>query len=183
MKLVSIPDPVLSTQSKPVVNFDKKLHLIIQQMIDVLEAQNDPPGVGLAAPQVGLSYQLFLIKPNKKDKVQVFINPVIKSKLQIPNDKPNSNSKDSKKKDVRLEGCLSIPRIWGEVHRFPKIQIEYQDEKGNKKTEWFSGFKSVIVQHELDHLNGVLFTQRVLEQKGQLYEEKNDELVKIKDLI
>ena len=83
------------------------------------------------------------------------------------------------KKNIKLEGCLSIPHIWGPVTRNTKILLEYQDLTGEKHSEWFSGFTSVIIQHEMDHLQGVLFTQRVLEQKGRLYQEKDGKLEKI----
>lgn len=80
---------------------------------------------------------------------------------------------------MKLEGCLSVPRIWGPVDRDAEVLVEYLDLNGKKQSKWFSGLKAVIVQHETDHLNGILFTQRVLEQKGRLYEEKNGELEKI----
>lgn len=183
MKIVLIPNSVLVTATQPIIQFDKKLDHIIDQMIHVLQRQTDPPGVGLAAPQVGLSLQMFILKPNQKSKPEIFINPSIKSQILNPKSKSNPKSKKGKKENLRLEGCLSIPRIWGEVKRAAKIQLEYYTSSGEKKVEWFAGFKSVIIQHEMDHLNGILFTQRVLEQKHDLFEEKGDELVKFKELI
>ena len=82
--------------------------------------------------------------------------------------------------DVPLEGCLSIPRIWSPVNRHAKVHLEYTNLRGERKDKWFSGFDAVIIQHEMDHLHGILFTQRSLEQHMKLYEEKNGKLVEKK---
>jgi len=151
----------------------------------VLTAQNDPPGVGLAANQVGLDLSIFIIKPFEKSKIKVFINPkIVKisqnlSELVKTNSTNSTNSTKKKRKRIKLEGCLSIPRIWGPIRRAERIFLHYQDLTGKKYLKWFSGFEATIIQHEIDHLNGVVFTQRSLEQKGQLYREENEELVKI----
>jgi peptide deformylase len=81
---------------------------------------------------------------------------------------------------MKLEGCLSIPRIWGPVKRANRVLLEYQDLSGEKKTEWFTGFRATIVLHEVDHLQGVLFTQRAIEQNSALYEERDGELERMK---
>lgn len=146
-------------------------------MEKVLIAQDDPPGVGLAANQVGLDLSIFIIKPTEKAKTKVFINPKIIS-LRSNLLKTDKKVRPSKKK-VKLEGCLSIPRIWGPVKRADRVFLKYQDLTGKEFIKWFTGFDAVIIQHEMDHLNGAVFTQRVIEQKRQLYREENDELVKI----
>jgi peptide deformylase len=142
----------------------------------------DPQGVGLAAPQINEDLAIFIIKPTLKAETQVFINPriveLVKSVKPVK-PAPTDSTGSTKSEDVKLEGCLSIPRIWGPVTRNTKVLVEYQDLTGEKHSEWFSGFKAVIIQHEMDHLSGVLFTQRVLEQKGRLYQEKDGELEKI----
>ena len=82
----------------------------------------------------------------------------------------------SKQKRVRkLEGCLSLKDIWGDVVRSPEVTLEYFDEKGKKHTKTFNGFLATIIQHEMDHLEGILFPKRVLEQKGTLYKSEKDE--------
>jgi peptide deformylase len=175
MKIVTTPHPVLNAKAKPIYKFDASLKKIADDMVKVLVAQNDPPGVGLAAPQVGLSIQFFVIKIYSKDKPMFFANPKI---IEI------KDKKGKKKLDTsKLEGCLSISKIWGPVQRHSRILVEYQDLEGNKLTEWFAGFKSVVIQHEIDHLEGILFTQRIIEQKGILYEEKHGELHRIKDIL
>lgn len=175
LKIVTVPNPILSSKTKLVVNFDKKLKKIIDEMVETLEAQNDPPGVGLAANQVGLDLSLFIIKPTKKSPVKVFINPEI-LKLEYLKEK---KSKKTKKELVKFEGCLSIPRIWGPIKRADKVLLKYQDENGKKYENWFSGFEATIIQHEVDHLNGIVFTQRSLEQNQKLYKEKKDHLEEI----
>ena len=154
-------------------------------MEKILTAQKDPVGVGLAANQVGLDLSIFIIKPTEKAKIKVFINPEIVnvgSQFIAPKIKGVINhapTKKSKRNKIKLEGCLSIPRIWGPVRRADRVFLRYQDLTGKKHLKWFSGFEAVIIQHEIDHLNGIVFTQRSLEQKKQLYREENEELVKI----
>ncbi len=172
-KLVTVPNTILNKPSRKVDTFNKQLVKIVKEMEETLNAQVDPQGVGLAAPQVGLDMAIFIMKPTPRAATEICINPVIlqTSKPQTP--KPTADEDDEKP----LEGCLSIPRIWSPVQRPRRVQLEYQDIHGEKKQVWFTGFKAVIVQHEVDHLDGVLFTQRALEQKSQLYEEKNGKLI------
>jgi len=182
---------VLGQNVKQVKKIDKKIRELVYDMEETLIAQVDPQGVGLAAPQVNEELAIFIIKPTLKAETLVFINPKIvevgpsksEGQLKSVETSPTKSGKlgknAAKSEDIKLEGCLSIPRIWGPVTRNAKILLEYQDLTGEKHTEWFSGFKSVIIQHEMDHLQGVLFTQRVLEQKGKLYQEKDGELEKI----
>jgi len=175
MKIVTVPNNILSSPTKRVELIDSQIKKIVNEMEKVLMAQDDPPGVGLAANQVGLELSIFIIKPTEKAKTKVFINPKI---LRTTNYELQPKQKGRKKK-IKLEGCLSIPRIWGPVKRSESVFINYQDSTGKKYLKWFSGFEAVIIQHEIDHLNGIVFTQRSIEQKRQLYREEEDELVKI----
>lgn len=172
LKIVSVPNKVLTTPVKPVTKFDSALKKLILQMEETLIAQVDPEGVGLAAPQVGVNLSLFIMRKSPNSDTEVFINPKI---LEVDQE-PAPKKKD---KNVQLEGCLSIPRIWSPIDRPQKIHIEYQTIDGEKKDIWLKGLKAVIVQHEIDHLNGILFTQRAVEQSMPLYEEKDDDLKKI----
>ena len=164
--IVRIPEPVLTTPTKPVIVFDKKLACIISDMKTTLLHATNPKGVGLAATQIGIPLAIFLTRPKENDAIRVFINPtIVKSDASVANaDKKN-----------QLEGCLSIPGVWGTVNRSPKLTLQYQDETGKNHEEEITGFLATIVQHEMDHLQGVLFTQRVLEQKNKFYQSTADE--------
>lgn len=168
LKIVQAPLPVLAKKAERIHKIDQSTLDLINEMTVTLENARDPEGVGLAAPQVGKSLQLFIVKESKKAKLQVFINPV----LSIPKGQKLSYTetpKNDEKKEVKLEGCLSLQDIWGIVERYEKVQLTYQDEKGSTHIQHFDGFLATIIQHEVDHLNGILFPQRVLEQNGKLY--------------
>jgi peptide deformylase len=177
LKIVHAPHAILTKEVARVAKINKKIRELVYDMEETLIEQIDPQGVGLAAPQVNVDLAIFIIKPTLKAVTQVFINPKILELKELATNPQPLATED--KADVKLEGCLSIPRIWGPVTRSAKVHLEYQDLTGEKHTEWFSGFKAVIIQHEMDHLHGTLFTQRVLEQKGKLYQEKDGELEKI----
>ena len=174
-KMVVTPDARLLKIAEPVTRFDKKLKKIISEMSATLSATVDPVGVGLAAPQVGISKRIFLAKPKEKGPTLVFINPEIleaKGKEHVP-DFTNSAKIEAKKpkktKHKLLEGCLSVVNIWGNVARRNKIKLAWQDVDGKKHIDTFTGFPAIIIQHELDHLDGILFTKHVLAQHEQLY--------------
>lgn len=126
---------------------------------------SDPVGVGLAAPQVGLSLQLFLARPTEDGKIYHFINPT----LEILDESKKKSKKKQKEDNKLLEGCLSIPNIWGHVTRPMAVKLSYQDWNGKKYTQVYDDFMSTIIQHEVDHLNGILFTKHVLAQREKLY--------------
>ncbi len=150
--------------------------------METLDAQTDPQGVGLAAPQVGVGQAVFIMKPAEDGPTTACINPHIlekKGTARPMTKKKGSQEKRKSDSHNKLEGCLSIPKIWGAVARYPALTLEYQDEKGAVHKKQFSGFEAIIVQHEMDHLQGVLFTSRSLSQDYHLYEERGDELVRI----
>lgn len=166
--IVKIPDPILTTPAKPITFFDKRLEHIIDDLKKTLVGATRPKGVGLAGPQIGYSYRIFATKPTPSSDVRIFINPEIISSSE---DKTGGVPE----RDNKLEGCLSIPNVWGKVTRTKSLTVKYQDEKGAYHTENCSGFLATIIQHETDHLNGVLFIHRVLEQKGTFYQTARDD--------
>ncbi len=172
LQIIKAPNPVLSQKAKRIVKVDKAISRLIAEMIESMESATDPVGVGLAAPQVGKSLQLFIAKPSQKSKALVFINPKIVKKEKKT--RPYTSQKD-KKEHKKLEGCLSLLNIWGGVERFDSIWVSYLDETGKKHHRKFSGFLATILQHEIDHLDGILFPKRVLEQKGTLYKSEKGE--------
>jgi len=187
LKILTAPNPLLDAPSKKVVKIDEKIRRLVLDMEATLIAQTDPQGVGLAAVQIGVPLQLFIMKQNPKTKTRVFINPKIAEKFSTSsNDKSYSsseaNAKSRRNSDKRssLEGCLSVPRIWSPIKRAKKISISYQDLFGETIKKEFVGLPATIIQHELDHLAGILFTRQALLQKSTLYEEINGKLKKMK---
>jgi len=174
-KIITAPNPVLSQIAKPFVFGKDNLSSLLKEMEGLLISANDPKGVGLAAPQIGKSTAIFIAKPTEKSKISVFINP----KILAPSNQQLATSQKpearSQKRVKKLEGCLSLPSIWGEVLRSPSVTLSYYDQKGKQKTKKFTGFMATIVQHEVDHLEGILFPRRVLEQKGKLYKSYKNE--------
>jgi peptide deformylase len=163
LEIVKAPNPILSQKTKPVAKIDKTILKLIGQMEESLAAASDPIGVGLAAPQIGKSLSIFIAKPTPKSRMFVFINPKITAKKPLPEE-------TDKEKPRKLEGCLSLMNIWGEVERAPEIFVEYLDEAGKAHKRKFRGFMATVIQHEVDHLSGILFPKRVLEQGGTLYQ-------------
>lgn len=166
--IIHTPNQILVTPSRQVGKIDKKVKSIISEMKDTLIRADNPKGVGLAAPQIGISLRIFITRPKETDNIFTFINPKIIwiSKKLV---------KGIPSQDNQIEGCLSLPNVWGIVERHESVKLEYVDEKNNIKQESFSGFPAIIVQHEIDHLDGILFSKRVLEQKGELFKAGKDE--------
>jgi len=148
---------VLREKTEEIRDFGSaKLKLLIKKMSDAMFGE--PDGIGIAAPQIGISKKIFLIAEDvlyperllddkkKTKKYLVFINLVLKNK--------------SSKKLKDMEGCLSVRGTYGDVARPEKITVEYFDELGNKKIRGTSGLFSRVIQHEMDHLDGILFTDK-----------------------
>lgn len=156
-EIVYLPNPILRKKAKPVTKFDKDLQTLIDDMI---ETMREAPGVGLAAPQINLPLQLAVIEyaegeddedrpedaPPPEKKLFVIINPEI--------------TKVSEEKVLGVEGCLSIPGLLGEVERHEAIQVKALNRHGNPVKLKLDGWMARIFQHEIDHLNGVLFTDK-----------------------
>jgi peptide deformylase len=147
LQVIHYPHPILRHKSKPLKRVDRELRDMIAQMFELMYKHE---GVGLAANQVDLPYRLFVANPTgdaaKKDQEFAFINPVILSgKGQVEGE----------------EGCLSIPGLVGQVTRKEKVQIEAYNLAGEMFTGELEGLFARIVQHEIDHLDGVLFIDRL----------------------
>lgn len=153
MQVVKAPDAKLRVQTKPVKKINPGLIHTLDEMVKLTKTFKDPEGVGLASTQVGLDGAFFVAKKGEK-----FI-PVINPKIL-------STGKRTKK---YFEGCLSVPNMWGEVKRALTIKVSYQNPQGKTITVTLTGVLAWIFQHEIDHLNGTLFSDRVLQQKGKFY--------------
>jgi peptide deformylase len=177
-QIVSLPDPVLRKKARPISTFDKNLQTLIDDMI---ETMREAPGVGLAAPQVGIPERLAVIeysedeekedeqendeektRPIPKKRMFVIINPEI--------------VKASDEKVMGVEGCLSIPGLVGEVERHEMIQVKALNRHGKPVKIKAEGWLARIFQHEIDHLNGVLFPD-LAERVWQPQPDEEEDLV------
>lgn len=178
-KIITAQEEKLREKTKSVTRLDKKVLQIIRDMEETLKVQTDPEGVGIAAPQVGLPLKLFIL--NHRGKHLVVANPEIKKISKKTNDPEKEVGKDGENQYI-MEGCLSLPHFYGPVKRSWEIEVCYdtpEETDGKwllvKKNEKFKGFIAQIIQHEIDHLNGKLFIDRLFEQNRSLYQLKNNE--------
>jgi peptide deformylase len=152
-KIVTLPEPVLRRKAHAVNRFDKNLQIVIDDMV---ETMRDAPGVGLAAPQIGLPERLIVVEYYEREedeeiedapkKVWAIVNPEI--------------VKASEETLMGVEGCLSIPNLVGEVERHAMVHVKGLNRHGKPVKVKAEGWLARIFQHEIDHLNGVLFTDR-----------------------
>ncbi len=148
LKIVQYPHPTLRHKSKPITRVDAQLKHIISEMFDLMY---EAKGIGLAANQVDLPLQMFIVNvAGKRDEGEelVFINPVVSS---------------PKGTDEAEEGCLSIPSVGANVVRPEQVHVSAYDLSGNEIDETVEGMLAKVIQHEHDHLHGVLFIDRVHE--------------------
>ncbi|MDO9263522.1 MAG: peptide deformylase [Desulfosalsimonadaceae bacterium] len=158
LKILTYPDLFLRQPVQPVTVFDDALQIIIE---DMAETMYDAPGVGLAAIQAGIDKRLIVFDPNadaiKKDYC-VLINPEIESaEGQVISEN---------------EGCLSVPDYRADVKRYEFVVAKGLDRCGNPVTIEADGLLSIILQHEIDHLNGILFIDHLSALKRQLYKNR-----------
>lgn len=178
LKIYTYPEPVLSEVAKPVE--DDEFNSDLEKLcFDMLYTMYKAPGIGLAAPQIGISKRIFVVDvdfdreetdlPNGETKVElsafnpyIFINPIIK---------------DPEGSRIYQEGCLSLPGIFEDVKRADTIVLEYQDLKGNKHELPCDGLLATCIQHENDHLEGIVFIDHLSNLKKNFFKKK---LVKAK---
>ena len=146
-KVITVPNATLRKKATKVTTFDKNLKKLIDDMV---ETMRDAPGVGLAAPQIGILEQVIVIEFGDEEdeevppKLYAVVNPEI--------------IRASEEKVVGVEGCLSVPGIVGDVERSLSIVVKGQNRNGKKVKYKLSGWVARIFQHEIDHLSGILFT-------------------------
>lgn len=168
LKLAYYGNPVLRKKATLINEITPEIKQLVEDMI---EAMDEKDGIGIAAPQVNFSLALFLTRvPLEKDseknqgEVRIFINPKILNY--------------SEESDSFSEGCLSIPKLYGDVTRPIYIKVEATDLEGNRFTENFSGLAARVIMHENDHINGVLFIDRLDPKEKKLNELKLREIKK-----
>ncbi len=162
--ILLLPDPLLRGKSEQVERVDDDLRKLAD---DMLETMYDAPGIGLAAPQVGILRRLLVIDVSKDEEEKapmVFINPQVVAR--------------SEERGTYEEGCLSIPDYYAEVERPAAVTVEYVDREGKQQSVEADGLLAVCLQHEIDHLNGVLFIDHISKLKRDMVIRKFTKLAK-----
>ena len=152
--LIILPDPVLRQVSSPIAQVDDAVRRLSE---DMLETMYDAPGIGLAAIQIGVAKRMLVIdlhKEGEEKQPQIFINPEV---LSV-----------SDERSAYEEGCLSIPDYYAEVERPAKITVKYVDIAGKEQLLETEGLLATCLQHEIDHLNGVLFIDHISRLKREM---------------
>ena len=166
LKIVEYPDKKLKEKSKKVEKFDEKLHKLLDSMYPIMINTN---GIGLAAIQVGHATQALILNiPDEdgeqpKENLLEIINPVVT--------KQNGES-------IYQEGCLSVPSFYEDISRYETISVNYQDRDGNTKTLDADGLLSIAIQHEMDHLIGVLFIDKLSYARRKKFEKEYKKMLK-----
>ena len=147
LPIIVAPDPRLKVKAKPVTQVDDRIRKILDDMVETMHAA---PGIGLAAPQVGHALRMLVVdiaKEGEPSKPMKFINPEI--------------AWTSKELTPWEEGCLSLPEQFAEVERPKEVKVRYLDETGAKREIHATGLLATCVQHEMDHLDGLLFVDHI----------------------
>lgn len=171
--ILTVPHEALRHKTHA-VTFDNALRQQLGALIDALQGARDPEGVGLSFPQIGLSLRGFATY--LEHRLKLYLNPTI---LDVSNDKTLGGTPDR----PTLEGCLSIPHLYGPVWRYKKIKVKAYDEWGNEFAKVLTSFPARLFQHEFDHLEGVLFTDYTKSDSLPLYflDREVDKFVEVKD--
>ena len=141
--IVALGNPVLRNKARKVSRFDENIRVLVQDMI---ETMRDAPGVGLAAPQIGVPLQIAVVEA-EKDEIYVLVNPEILK---------------TEGEHILDEGCLSVPGFWGKVKRAEKVTVKARDAHGKEvRISAAEGLLGQALQHEIDHLNGMVYVDRL----------------------
>ena len=162
MKIYHYPEPVLAQKAEPIVETDDSIR---QMATDMIETMYAAPGIGLAAPQVGISKRLIVLDCGGRDEESqliVAINPEIIA---------------SEGESFEEEGCLSVPGYYCKIKRKAEVTVRYRDLDGNEQTLSTDGLLAVAFQHEIDHLNGVLFVDHLSLLKRGLFKKKYQKIM------
>lgn len=162
-KIILYPDPVLKKVCRPVRDLDEEILGLIRDLVDTM--RSGPGSVGVAAPQIGVTLRVCVVDvsgsklgKNSNHGLLVMVNPEIIEREGAA---------------VMREGCMSVPDYTGDVERATGVTIRFTDEKNRVRVLETSGFEAVAVQHEMDHLDGLLFLDRISSLKTGLFRRKN----------
>lgn len=162
-KILTFPHPILKKHTHRIERIDDSIRGLIEDLIDTMQA--GPGSVGVAAPQIGVSLSACVIDVSSNRNARennhgliAMLNPVIIA---------------SSGSSIMREGCMSIPDYTGDVERATSVIVRYMNQEGDIRTVEASGFEAVAIQHEMDHLDGVLFLDRIVSLKTGLFRRKN----------
>ncbi len=152
-EIIKVPSRLLKKISKPVKEVNDEIRSILDDMLDTMY---DAPGIGLAAIQIGIPLRMLVIDISKEEQKDplFFINPEI--------------FKPSKNLSSFEEGCLSVPGVWEEIERPDQCKVKFLDRKGKKQEKEFNGLLATVIQHEMDHLEGIVFVDHLSRLKKDL---------------
>jgi len=155
LDIISVPDPILRRKARKVTDFGKDFQMLVTNMIDTMR---DAPGVGLAAPQVAVSLRLVVIEyADDEDDENEEVETVAKKLYVLVNPEIVEKSEEMV---LGVEGCLSVPDLVGEVDRHEKITVKALNRHGSPIKIKAEGWLARIFQHEIDHLEGIIYTDR-----------------------
>ena len=161
-KIIEYPEPLLRLKAKKVETFDNELKILVE---DMAETMWDAPGIGLAAPQVAQSVRVIVVdvtEPGEEKSYMALVNPEIV---------------EHEGTQVDEEGCLSVPELTAQVQRYKKITVNYQREDGTSEQLLAEDRFAVVLQHEIDHLDGILFIDHLSPLKRNLYKKKRKKML------
>jgi len=162
-KILTYPHPLLKKLARPVIRLDDEISGLVEDLLDTM--REGPGSVGVAAPQIGVLLRVCVVDVSgsklgrdNNHGLLVLVNPEVIEREGSA---------------IMREGCMSVPDYTGEVERATRIVLRYQDADGSEKQIDATGFEAVAIQHELDHLDGVLFLDRIVSLKTGLFRRKN----------
>lgn len=172
--ILTVPHEILRRKSAPIERLTAEVQVKVIELISAMKDAHNPEGVGLSFPQIGYNLRGFVTYLEKR--IKVYLNPIL---LDMSEEKTLGGTAER----PTLEGCLSIPWLYGPVWRSKKVKIQAMDEKGHEFTKVLASFPARLIQHEYDHLEGVLFTDYTLRDHLPLYllDHDKDQFVTIND--
>ncbi|MGM0533945.1 MAG: peptide deformylase [Campylobacterota bacterium] len=168
-QIVIYPDPRLRKVSQEVHDFDQKLHTLLDDMYETMIAKN---GIGLAAVQVGVLQRVLLINLPREDELQYKddLYEIINPRITV----------QSEETEPFVEGCLSVPEIYEEIQRPQAITLQYRDREGRQHSLEAEGMLAIAIQHEIDHLEGKVFVDKLSYTKRKKFEKEWKKAMKAK---
>lgn len=174
--IVLYPNPILRGKVGVVDKIDEELEKEMADLGEILSKCEN--GAGLAAVQIGVKKRFFGVKEAKTKRIKIFLNPKIEA---VFGDRVYPRiKKDDGEWGNFYEGCLSFPGVYGTVKRYLKVRAKWQEVKNKKivnRNRILLGFEAIVFQHELDHLNGILFIDHIKRDQGKLYRQVGEEMV------